>query len=238
MELLDGEKLTDLLSRLKRIPVTLAVDILQQVCNGLEYAHQHGIIHRDVTPDNIFLLPGNRVKVIDFGLACQTGTEDFDLAGTASYMSPEQIEGDPVDSRTDIYSLGVMAYEMITGRNPFKAENTRTVLDKHLNEDIPDPGKIFPDMPKKLRNFILNAARRSPDQRYQSVKQAIEDLKVLAEQLGLPEKHVSRQKLNMTNLFLIYKDDHRKSLAKLIEEFNTRVKELGVVLKISDFQDL
>ncbi len=238
MELLEGESLVALLKRLKNIPFALAVDILLQVCYGLDYAHQQGIIHRDMTPDNIFLMPGNSVKVIDFGLACPLGTEDFDFTGTVKYMSPEQIEGDPVDKRTDIYGLGVVAYEMVTGKNPFKANTVKEEMDLHLERDIPDPAEIFPDLPEELRRFIMKASRCDANLRYQNVKQAIAELKPLADRLGLTGKPLSPEKQKMTNLFLIYKEEHQKEITRLIEEFSAKARELEIVLKISDFHDI
>ncbi len=238
MELLEGESLVALLKRLKTIPFALAVDILIQVCYALDYAHQQGIIHRDMTPDNIFLLPGNSVKVIDFGLACPAGTEDFDFSGTVMYMSPEQIEGDPVDRRTDIYGLGIVAYEMVTGKNPFKADTVKGEMDLHLTLDRLDPAERLPDLPEELRRFIMKASRCDANQRYQEVKQALEELKPLADRLGLTGKHLSPEKQKMTNLFLLYKEEHQKELTRLIEEFSAKAQELDIVLKISDFHDI
>ncbi len=238
MELLEGESLVDLLKRLKTIPIKLTVDILLQICYGLDYAHQQGIIHRDMTPDNIFLLPGNRVKVIDFGLACPVGTEDFDFSGTVKYMSPEQIEGDPVDNRTDIYGLGVVAYEMITGKNPFIADTVKKEMDLHLNRDIPDPAEILPDLPEELRRFIMKASRCDAKLRYQDVQQALTELQPLADRMGLTGKHLSPEKQKMTNLFLIYNEENQKEITRLIEEFSAKARELEIVLKISDFHDI
>ncbi len=238
MELLEGESLESLLARLRVLPLPLAVDILLQTSQALIYAHQRDIIHRDVTTDNIFLLPGNRVKVMDFGLACPVGTEDMDLQGTAAYMSPEQIEGDPVDERTDIYGLGIVAYEMVTGMRPFRGENTKAILDLHLNTDIPDPSEIVPDLPEELRTFIMKAGRCDPALRYEDVNQAMEVIKPLGKRMGLTGKHAFLEKQMMTSIVLLHKEEHQHELTRLMEEFGKKAKELGVTLRISDFHTL
>ena len=238
MELLEGERLLDLLKRLKVIPLPLTVNILLQASYALEFAHEKGIIHRDVTADNIFLLPGNRVKVMDFGLACPVGTEDMNLSGTAAYMSPEQIDGEPVDSRTDIYGLGIVAYEMVTGMMPFQGESIQAVFDKQLHNDVPDPAEIVPDLPHDLRRFILKAVRRDPGQRYQNMDEVLKVLGPLSRRMGLASGPELPEKPKMTSLLLLYKDEHQQALTQLMEKFGKDVQELGVVLKISDFQTL
>ncbi len=235
MELLVGESLQDLLARLKVLPLQLAADILLQVSNALEYAHRQGVIHRDVTPDNIFLLPGNRVKVMDFGLACAVGTEDINLAGTAAYISPEQIEGDPVDARTDIYGLGAVAYEMVTGRKPFPGQDTGAVLNAHTSRDIPDPGEIVPELPREMRDFILQAARRDPAQRYQNMDKTLKALRPIGRDLGLTGNHIFSEEQKLVNLILFYNNEQQQALTLLMDEFSTKAQELGVVMKISDF---
>ncbi len=119
MEHLDGVTLRHILENRLRLPFNRIINVLTQVCSGLDYAHKQGIVHQDVKPGNIFVQKGDRVKIVDFGLACPIGGCSPDFPGTAFYMAPEQIEGEPVDPRTDIYSLGIMAYEMATGRRPF-----------------------------------------------------------------------------------------------------------------------
>jgi len=234
MELLTGESLQDLLSRLRVLPVPLAVDILWQVCCALDHAHRHGIIHRDVTTDNIFVLSGNRIKVMDFGLACPVGTEDINLSGTAAYISPEQIEGDPVDARTDVYGLGVVAYEMVTGRKPFAGPNTKAVLDGHLHKDIPDPGRVVGNLPEVLRTFIMKAARRDPDRRYQNIDEVMQSLAPLTGRPAAPERRTPPEERRLTNLILLYGTAQQQALGQLLEEFSGKAGALGVQVKISD----
>ena len=112
MEYLKGDSLKEMISHLRSIPAKLTVNYLLQICSALAYAHQHGIVHRDINPSNIIVQPNDQIKILDFGLACPAGTEDFSNTGTAYYMAPEQIDGGPVDQRTDIYALGITAYEI------------------------------------------------------------------------------------------------------------------------------
>ena len=238
MELLEGEGLSTLLGRLRSLPLSLAVNILYQTCLGLSYAHQRGIIHRDVTPDNIYLLPGDRVKILDFGLSCAVGTEDTNFSGTAAYISPEQIEGDPVGERTDIYGLGEVAYEMVTGAKPFRAETVKDLLDLHLNQDIPDPADRVPDLPDELRRFIMKAGRSDPGRRYQNVAEVLEQIRPLATEIRSTERPVPPEKQKMTNILLIYRDGDQKALTRLMEEFSAKASKLGVVLKFSDLHDI
>jgi len=236
MELLEGESLKDLLRRIKRITVPLAMDILLQACRGLEYAHERGIIHRDVNPDNLFLLSGNRLKILDFGLACPSGTEDINLAGTAAYMSPEQIEGEAVSPRTDVYGLGAVAFEMLTGSKPFRGETTQEILNLHLTEDIPDPATLLPEISSELREFVQTAARRDPERRYPSVRHALEALRPLAERLDVTGRHVPARPRKMSNLLLFYPEEQQVALKSLMEEFSAKAQELGADLRIADFQ--
>lgn len=186
MELVEGESLREMLARLEVIPPSLATDLLVQICAGLGYAHQQGILHQDINPTNILVQRDDRLKILDFGLACPLGTEDrgiFD--GTVEYMAPEQIKCRPVDQRTDIYSLGITAYEMVTGRRPFQTGDIRTVIEMHLNRDIPDPAEVVPGLPETLRRFIIKAGHRDPTQRYGDMEEALQGLLPTAKRLDL-----------------------------------------------------
>jgi predicted Ser/Thr protein kinase len=239
MELIEGEPLKDLLNHLKRIPPRLAITFLLQICSGLDYAHKRGIVHRDINPTNIMVKKRHdRLKIIDFGLTCAIGTEDYNSLGTLFYRAPEQIKGDPVGPHTDIYALGITAYEMATGRRPFPEENLWELRNIHLKEDIPDPAKIVPDIPEGLRRFILKAGRCDPSRRYQNVKQAMDDLHNLAEKYELLHKRLSLNRQKMTNLCLVYNEDRQLELNKLMEDFSARAQKIGVTLKVADFYDV
>lgn len=238
MEYVQGDSLKDMISHLRALPPKLAVNFLDQICSALEYAHQRGIVHRDINPSNIIVQPDDQLKIFDFGLACPTGTEDFSSTGTVFYMAPEQIDGDPVDPRTDIYALGITAYEMVTGQRPFPEDDLKSLLDLHLSHNIPDPARIVPDLPALLRDFIVKAGRRNPAERYQNVAEAIEDLQPLVREFGLTNKDLFMEKRKMASLFLIYKDEHQLALKELMDDFSTKAQSLGIVLKAADFRDL
>jgi CRP-like cAMP-binding protein len=238
MEYVRGDSLTDMISHLRTLPAKLVVNFLDQICSALEYAHQRGIVHRDINPSNIIIQPNDHLKIFDFGLACSSGTEDFSSTGTGFYMAPEQIEGDPVDPRTDIYALGITAYEMVTGQRPFPEDDLKSLLDLHLSHNIPDPAQIIPDLPTLLCEFIIKAGRSKPAERYQNVAEAMEDLQPLVIKFGLTNKDLSMEKGKMASLFLIYKDEHQLALRELMDEFSTKVQNLGIVIKAADFRDL
>jgi CRP-like cAMP-binding protein len=186
MEYLDGVPLKHMLRSMK-LSLSKIVDFTLQICLGLEYAHKKGIIHQDINPQNIFILPDGQVKIFDFGLACFRGCVDtnFLFPGTLSYISPEQIRGNPVDERTDIYSLGITVYEMIVGRVPFTGDDVGALISAHLQKDIPDVRSTIHDVPEELHSFLRKATRKEPSARYQNISEILGELLPLAEQLGV-----------------------------------------------------
>jgi serine/threonine protein kinase len=176
MEYLDGDSLGTILNTTPRLPADLSCQILKDICSGLAYAHSQGVVHGDIKPANIFVMEGNRTKIIDFGLACRVGTEAMGFFGTPRYASPEQVAGGAVTERSDIYSLGLLAYRITTGKDAFSDSDASILLMKQLYEDTPDPRLSNPDMPEDLRNFILRATRKDPAERYAGIAQGISDL--------------------------------------------------------------
>jgi hypothetical protein len=186
MEYLNGQPLNDLIKRGGSIPVTDAVQILRQIGSALGAAHQRGIVHRDLKPDNIYLVQrgelSNFVKVLDFGIAKVGGasnklTRTGMVFGTPHYMSPEQAAGQSVDARTDIYALGVIMYEMFTGRVPFDADTFMAVLTKHMFEkpqpmNSPHAGRQL----GALEEITMRALEKKPENRYQTMHELVEDL--------------------------------------------------------------
>ncbi len=180
MEYLQGESLAELLKQRAITDFSVVAGLLQEILQGLEYAHGKGVIHRDINPHNIIVQDGGGVKILDFGFACPIGTEDLQM-GTIFYTPPEQIAGEPMDQRADMYSLGIMAYEMVTGKRPFPEENLGDLLEFHLEQEIPDPAKIAPDLPEKLRTFIVKACRCKPAERLKCVGEGLAILAPLTE---------------------------------------------------------
>ena len=176
MEYLQGEDLGALLKRLRHLPWSQTREILLQVSAGLAAAHACGVVHRDIKPSNILLLAGKDppvVKIVDFGVAKLSAgmvsrvlTQAADVVGTVLYMSPEQAEGEPADERSDIYALGVMAYETVVGRVPFPGNDIFKVMHAHLREDPTPPGELVPDLPAEASEFIMTCLRKRPADRY------------------------------------------------------------------------
>jgi eukaryotic-like serine/threonine-protein kinase len=172
MEYVDGDTLADLLRREGPLKPGRAVAIGEPVARALEAAHEKGMVHRDVKPGNIMVDRSGTVKVVDFGIAraaaddtlTQTGT----VLGTAAYLSPEQAQGETVDARSDVYSLGCVLYEMLTGRPPFTAESTLAVAYKHVREDPVPPSQLNPDVPPELDAVAMTALAKDPAARYPS----------------------------------------------------------------------
>ncbi|MCP4345693.1 MAG: protein kinase [Desulfobacterales bacterium] len=234
MEHLEGESLKDLLSRLKTIHPMLAADYLFQVCSGLEYAHRQGVIHRDINALNIFVQPQDRLKLIDFGLACRLGTEDFLMGGALPYLAPELFDGGPANERTDIYALGITAYEMLTGKNPYPDADSGELMKIRRTRDIPDPAREVSGLPEELRRFIIKACCRNPEERYQNVSQVLEDIRPLIRK----DKPSFYEKRKITTLFLFHTDRHQQALNRLLEDFSANARKIGVELKITDLRDV
>lgn len=239
MEYLEGVTLRQLLDNTKKLPLAKALEIILQTCYGLEYAHTYGIIHQDINPRNIFVQPDGSVKIIDFGLACQRGSVDtnFLLPGTIYYISPEQIKGDPVDERTDIYSLGITLYEMLTGALPVAGDDMRILVNWHLNEEIHDTRSLFPDLPDEIHAFFMKSIRRDPSARFHNVSEAIAFLKDLSEKLGVEVKRDFCPRQKIIGMFLIYEEEQQLILKRFIEEFSRNVNDAGATLKVTPFED-
>ncbi len=176
MEYLEGETVKDLLARRKRLPAADALDLLRQACEATAHAHDRGLIHRDLNPSNMMVLPHGRLKLIDFGLACPTGTEDMEQGGNLAYQAPELIEGDPADQRSDVFALGITAYEMICGEIPHGGKDIRKFMLRRKNEPVPDPRTRGVNIPAALLRFIVKACRKDPGARYADARQALADL--------------------------------------------------------------
>jgi serine/threonine protein kinase len=181
MELVEGKSLQALLDAGQMFPLPRILRIMEQTCGALGFAHDRNIVHRDIKPANLMLTPDDTVKVTDFGTAkiLQFGTvqQTAHVMGTPSYMSPEQVKGKIVDGRSDIFSLGVLLYEMITGEKPFPGQNITTVIYKIVNEEPVAPRQLDPSIHPGLNAVILKALAKEPAGRYQNCRELIEDLR-------------------------------------------------------------
>jgi serine/threonine protein kinase len=180
MEYLEGKSLEKLVEEHKILPIETIIPMCEQVCGALDHAHQHGIIHRDIKPANIMILNNGLVKVTDFGVAkvvsmgmTQTGL----VLGTPNYMSPEQIKGRQIDGRSDIFSLGIVLYDLVTGEMPFTGQNITTVIYKIINEDPIPPRELDATIHPGLSYVICKALAKGPEERYQTGRELVCDLK-------------------------------------------------------------
>ena len=179
MELVEGITLKNYIMKKGKLSVKEATSIAVQVSLGLEAAHNQGIIHRDVKPQNIIISTDGKVKLSDFGIAKATNSNTItaNVMGSVHYSSPEQVRGGFSDAKSDIYSLGITMYEMVTGRVPFDGDTTVSIAIKHLQEEIIPPSRYTPDLPYSLEQIILKCTQKNPDRRYSDMGELIEDLK-------------------------------------------------------------
>ena len=179
MELIEGITLKEYISKKGKLSVKEATSIAIQVSMGLEAAHSHGIVHRDVKPQNIIISMDGKVKVTDFGIAraASSNTISSNVMGSVHYSSPEQVRGGYSDEKSDIYSLGITMYEMVTGKVPFDGDTTVAIAIKHLQEEIVPPSVYTPELPHSLEQIILKCTQKSVDRRYQNMEDVTADLK-------------------------------------------------------------
>ena len=180
MELIEGITLKEYISKKwEMLSVKEATSIAIQVSMGLEAAHSHGIVHRDVKPAEYYHFQGWKGKVTDFGIAraASSNTISSNVMGSVHYSSPEQVRGGYSDEKSDIYSLGITMYEMVTGKVPFDGDTTVAIAIKHLQEEIVPPSIYTPELPHSLEQIILNVHRKCVDRRYQNMEDVIADLK-------------------------------------------------------------
>jgi serine/threonine protein kinase len=180
MELVNGKSLQSLLDSGEKFPLRRLLRLMEQICSALQFAHDHKVVHRDIKPANVMLTGEDFVKITDFGTAqiMQYGaSQQTSAVGTPGYMSPEQIKGNAVDGRTDIFSLGVVLYEMTTGQKPFRGQDIGTILYHILNEEPVPPHQLNPNIPPGVSSTILKALSKSPHLRYENCREFLEDLK-------------------------------------------------------------
>ena len=183
MEYLDGRSLKELILSRGPAPLNVAIEYVRQILSALRFAHRHGIVHRDIKPHNVLVDAEGRVKVTDFGIAragASQMTEAGSIVGTAQYLSPEQARGTNVDQRSDLYSLGIVLYELLTGTLPFNGDTPVEIAMKHLSQTPELPSVLRPELPRELDLVVTRALAKDPDERYQSAEEMDADLERLS----------------------------------------------------------
>ena len=181
MEYVEGKHLKSLLKKRGKLTIPEVVDIMLQVTSGLSVAHDQYIIHRDIKPQNIMILENGLVKLTDFGIAVAMNstqlTQTNSVMGSVHYLPPEQANGKGATLQSDIYSLGILMYELLTGKLPYRGDNAVEVALKHLKEPMPSVRTTIPDIPQSIENIILRATAKNPKNRYADAREMNEDLK-------------------------------------------------------------
>jgi serine/threonine-protein kinase len=210
MELVEGIDLFSLMSRVKRVPPDVAALLALQAARALEYAHYRGVVHRDFKPSNLMVTRHGEVKLMDFGIARDASYDDLTrpgiALGTPSYMSPEQILGERVDARSDIFSFGIVLYQMLTGQKPFAEDDTRSVMNHILHGPYARPRSLFPDIPWRLQRIVRRCLEKRPADRYGRTEELRRDLeRYVAERV--PVNPNGRVVLYLHNCQLITRED-------------------------------
>ena len=185
MEYLEGADLASLIEQERRVPFSEALEITIQLCRALDFAHERGVVHRDVKPSNVRYLDDGQIKIMDFGIARVEGSAQITrsgvMVGTLHYMSPEQIKGEPIDGRSDLFSAGCILFEMLTGRRPFQGESATSILYKIVNEPPPLVLREHPDLPQEIQEILGRSLAKQPQDRFGTAAEMANELEKLLE---------------------------------------------------------
>lgn len=215
MEYVDGQLLEERIKSCKSLPLDEVITIFQSVVEAVAYLHHHGIVHRDIKSNNIKISSTKRVKLLDFGIAKDTDTPRFteinSCIGTLSYLAPEQILGKHADTRSDVWSLGILLYEMVTSNLPFEATSIGDIYAKIIKEKYKEPSIANPVIPRRLKKIIARCLEKKPDKRYQTARELLDDIQEIFFELTEPPCNISNipsrlSKIKWQDLSLLIKN--------------------------------
>lgn len=245
MEYIEGRTLKQLLKKRGSLTAPEVVDIMLQLTDGISHAHDMYIIHRDLKPQNIMISDDGKIKITDFGIAMALNstqlTQTNSVMGSVHYLPPEQASGKGSTTKSDIYSMGIMLFELLTGKLPFKGENAVEIALKHMKDDVPSVRKINSNIPQSLENIILKATAKNPKNRYDDVKEMYNDLKVCLNEENLNQKpyvykYPEHELDEKDSLLQEVKDDNKKDekkekpVAKKIEEPSEKKHSVSTII--------
>ena len=216
MEYLEGESILEKIQRDKRIAPHFAINYLIQSCMAIEYAHNKSILHKDINPGNIMVLNNGKVKLVDFGLACYVQDDDELFDGAIPYLAPELIKGEAANLESEIYALGISAFEMVAGKRPYPEENQSAFTRMRCVQEIPDPSLIVPELPKNLKQFIVKACRIDSKERYPNIGEAIKELKYEEDQISLGIKNIDI--IAQTHIGLVKPSNEDRYLVRTMDD--------------------
>lgn len=242
MEYIDGHTLVDLCGKDALLPIDKLVSVIYHLCSALDYAHQQGVIHLDIKPANIMFTKSGEVKITDFGIArlMTDQTIDTEFSGSPSYMSPEQIEEKTTDHLSDVFSLGCVVYEMITGEQAFPGSNHFSVMYKVINTEPEPMTKIRPDIPPVLERIVNKALEKDPEQRFQSCMDFAYELRVALRELneGQSVELIADDILSYIRSFEFFEGFEKEQVQEILEASNViRITAGNVMVSEGDIDD-
>lgn len=241
MEYVNGKTLKSLIKKRGALNLNESIDIMLQLTSGIACAHDSYIIHRDIKPQNVLILEDGRVKITDFGIAMALNSNELtqtnSVMGSVHYLPPEQASGNGSTIKSDIYSLGILMFELLTGKVPFKGENAVEIAIKHMKDAIPSVCKINETIPQSVENIVLKACAKNPKNRYDTVSEMYEDLKTCLDPLRFEEKRLVYKypEHNVEDTKTITKLESREIKNKILtdEENDKEDKKINIALKIA-----
>lgn len=245
MEYINGKHLKNLLKKRGKLTVPETIDIMSQIASGLSVAHDQYLIHRDIKPQNIMILENGLVKITDFGIAMAMNstqlTQTNSVMGSVHYLPPEQASGKGASLQSDIYSMGILMYELLTGKLPYHGDNAVEIALKHLKEPLPSIREELPSIPQSVENIIIKATAKNPKNRYNDAKEMLEDLKTCLDESRLNEEKITlkypENDYDETKMLKVIKEKEKEEDSKDSKKLSKKEKKELVVKDVSTDAD-